>query len=203
MPTGREPVRVPVSAGITDRSPSPVGAPFEIRAADLPLLITRPGEYRLVEDARLESPDANAITIDADGVTVDLNRRELRGPGRGRGCGVATTGARRRGVCVKNGFVAVFGAHGVFLNDADQSRVVAVRAGGNGLDGFHVAGRVVVMECLAEGNGRAGVAASGGARIHGCAAAGNGGPGFAASDGARVIDCDARDNAEFRTASAA
>lgn len=187
---------------------TPAGMPppvVEVRAADLPLRIITAGVYRLVEDARLESPDATAITIDADDVTVDLNRRELRGPGggRGSGCGVAAGRAKRRGVCVKNGFIADFGGHGVHLADAEQSRVVAVRVNANGLHGVFVGGRVVVMECLAEGNGQAGVAAFSGARVHGCVAVGNGGPGFIASRGARVIDCDARDNVDFRPASAA
>lgn len=87
-----------------------------------PVVLTRPGRYRLARDARIGSGDA--IVVRASGVHLDLGDRRLRGPGHKSGRGVVIEGAAH--VTVTGGRIERFGV-GVALLDSRRCRVRGVR----------------------------------------------------------------------------
>jgi hypothetical protein len=81
-----------------------------------PLIIQRPGHYRLMTDLVVTDRDLDAIQILTYGVTVDLNGFTVTGPQRGgRGRGISTGGVDRHYLTVSNGTIAGFGGGGVEL----------------------------------------------------------------------------------------
>lgn len=107
---------------------SPLAAQFSApergtRAIGSPATITSPGSYILVNDIALEQLEYG-ITIMVDGVTLDLNGREIAGPGGKRGVGVYVNGVRS--VRVRNGRITntaigvlVAGSANVTLTDLE------------------------------------------------------------------------------------
>ncbi|MBC7805423.1 MAG: right-handed parallel beta-helix repeat-containing protein [Akkermansiaceae bacterium] len=73
-------------------------------AQTTPLNITRPGAYVLTRDITV--PSGDAITISANGVTLDLNGRNISVGTPGTGRGIFINGVS--GVSVKNGKVGAF-----------------------------------------------------------------------------------------------
>jgi hypothetical protein len=74
----------------------------------VPVTLTAPGTYCLIDD--LVAPaDGTAITINGDGIAVDLRGHALRGPGAldGQGTGIVVA-AHRRDVLVRNGRIVGF-----------------------------------------------------------------------------------------------
>lgn len=130
-----------------------------IRAADIPLVITQPGSYYLVENITM--PSANtAIRISASDVTIDLNGFTLRGPG-----GTPTPlldGIRmesvQSGVWIRNGMIAGFQGDGINLSVASANvRISDVCVTGCGWYGVRVGGIAAVVErCTASLNGKSG-----------------------------------------------
>ena len=77
-----------------------------IHASDLPLTITEPNSYYLAENINFTDDVNNAITIEADNVTIDLMGYSLIGPGSGTNYGIYMD--ERSNVEIRNGTVRDF-----------------------------------------------------------------------------------------------
>ena len=94
----------------------------------LPAVLTEPGEYCLVEDLWFSDARGTAITIASDGVTLDLQGFELRGPHHG---GVVTIPASRAIFADDAGGVTLCNQW-KGLTDAGQALGCQRRPGGSG-----------------------------------------------------------------------
>jgi len=92
-------------------------------------VIDMPGEYVLVNDASLRSHGA-AILVTASNVTLNLNGRNIVGPGGRNGAGILIRGVN--GVNVFNGFVTNH-AFGVIIENCTNVRLTDLQIRGEGL----------------------------------------------------------------------
>jgi len=104
-----------------DGDPLPIGS---ARA------ISSPGAYRLVADIEFDSTREVAIVISASGVSLDLNGRQIKGPGGKQGIGIRITGAA--GVKVSNGRIADT-AFGVVVENSHNVTLMDLEIRGQGL----------------------------------------------------------------------
>jgi parallel beta-helix repeat protein len=133
--------------------------------SSVPFKITTAGSYVLSKDLSMTAADQNAITVEANDVTLDLMGFSLSGPGKGAGCGIFMRA--RENVEVRNGTVANFGGHGIFeakywTEESPTSgyghRVISVRALYNGGAGIDLEGyNHLVRDCTALQNGVDGI----------------------------------------------
>ncbi len=124
-----------------------------IHASDLPLSITEPNSYYLVED--IDFTDANhAITIECDNVTIDLMGYTLKGPDSGGYCGVYMNGRTNVEICngtVRDFNCGIFEGNGTYGQD---HRIIGIRATSNGQRGIYLEGTShLVKDCTASDNG--------------------------------------------------
>lgn len=120
--------------------------PTEISQEDVPLVITRPGSYRLTSNLSISSATATAILVDADNVTIDLDGFTIAGPGKNVGTGFGINTTVRTNVVVVNGTVRDFGLVGVHL-PGQSNRVENVRVYSTGSGGIFVGRSSVVTRC--------------------------------------------------------
>jgi len=128
-----------------------------IRAADLPLVITEPNSYYLVEDVNFTDTANNAITIECNDVTIDLMGYTLRGQGSAGKDGIFMNGATN--VEIRNGTVRGF-SDGIYETStaARQYRIINVRAMSNAYYGIRLRGYYhLVKDCTALENGDKGI----------------------------------------------
>jgi hypothetical protein len=81
-----------------------------IRQRDVPIVIKHPGSYVLGSNLVVKNPNVNAILVDTDNVTIDLNGFAIIGPNvgaTGKGSGIVTTSSRKN-VVARNGSVRGF-----------------------------------------------------------------------------------------------
>jgi hypothetical protein len=88
------------AAGTSALLAQPMGRPLNI-----PAVISEPGSYTLSVDS-FNTGSGVAIRVMASGVTIDLNGRQLQGPGNVSGTGIEVMGAN--GVTIRNGNIANF-----------------------------------------------------------------------------------------------
>lgn len=157
-----------------------------IYAEMLPLTITEPGVYYLVEDI---ATTGAGITVNASEVTIDLGGFTLGG---GTGNAITALGGNLN-VTVKNGRIEEWGQHGVALSE--RSAVIGVHVLGNVINGIQVTNDSRVIDCFAYGNGGHGIQAFVGSLVRGCQANYNQGNGIYV-DHSKVIDCVATYNAK-------
>ena len=82
----------------------------EISQKDVPLVITKPGSYRLVSNLTVSSPIATAILVVTPNVTIDLNGFTISGPGKDTGEGSFGINTNTMdNVVVRNGMIKLFG----------------------------------------------------------------------------------------------
>ncbi len=197
-------VAVPfVFAGSLEPSGAPTGTmktldevepKIPIHASDLPLTITEPNSYYLAETINFDPSDANAITIEANDVTIDLAGFSVIGPNSGTGCGVYMNGCTN--VEIRNGTVRDFYC-GIyeFSSSGRQHRVINVRVMSNGNYGIKLYGDGhMVKDCTAAENGYMGIYVSSGSTVNGSIANRNGNIGIMASDGSLVVGNTAYNN---------
>ncbi len=183
-----------------------------ISDADIPLTITQPGSYYVVETLYSLGPTADAITVESDAVTIDFMGFTLIGPG--QDSGAANNGINIRGrkdVTIRNGTIRAFGNNGVF-NDSTSGRAHRIidmsisRVGGHGIldsavgtlvkrchaydndgDGFSLGGSAVITHSTARNNGGDGIVASFYAVVAQNIVSQNGGEGIRVSAGGVII----------------
>lgn len=148
-----------------------------IHASDLPLTITEPNSYYLVEVANFTSIANHAITVECNDVTIDLMGYTLKGPDSGNKAGIFMY--NRRNVEVRNGTISDWGYSGVYATGGENHRVVGVRAVSNVGSGIILGGSgSLVKDCIASYNGGRGISVSGLCSVTGNTVFDNGGDGI-------------------------
>ena len=134
-------------------------------AGGFPYKITQPGSYKLSGNL-VVSGSTDAIDIDTNNVTIDLNGFSIIGPGvcTGSGASISCTVTSRSAIyapasniAVRNGFLQGFG-YGVYVSGSPFT-VEEVTATGNGTMGMYlIAGGQgsLVRRCVASLNGSGG-----------------------------------------------
>jgi hypothetical protein len=135
-----------VALSATLRAPAPAGAQTCTTIPSVPYTVTQPGSYCLTGNLQTAIASGEAISVQADNVTIDLSGFTLQGTA---GVSTLTRGVHswnRRGITVRNGTIAGF-FHGILLdsNNLDLSR-------------DHVVEKVLVRDCTYTGIQMEGVA---------------------------------------------
>jgi len=140
-----------------------------------PCTISSSGSYYLTRNITTTSGSQNAITVNADNVTIDLMGYSLIGTGSGTGCGIFMNA--RKNVEIRNGTVRNFGGDGIreakSPTEADPSfgsahRVIGVRAHSNKGDGIALNGiGHLVKDCTSEFNAGDGIFTDAGSIVSG------------------------------------
>lgn len=163
--------------------------------SSLPFTIDHCGSYFLTRCLTGQS-GSDGITIAAAGVTLDLNGFTLTGVA-GSLNGISVTAAGD--VCIKNGHVRSWGAHGITATvAATRLAVTEVSSSDNTYAGINI-GRGIIARCTLTGNMAGGISAGGtgigSVLIRDCRAeASPAGIGFSLRGGANVRDCSAEGN---------
>jgi len=167
--------------------------------ADLPLTITQPGSYYLLENLVAIGFGEDAITIVVSGVTIDLNGFSISGSEVGIWDRGITVSGQIDGITVKNGTVRDCAEIGVALdpnfgsNRARNSLVENVHAVANAGDGIRVHENSLIVNSVARNNGGEGFRLSG-SRIVGSSAWNNGLAGITALNRSVVDHCSSTGN---------
>lgn len=150
-------------------------------------VISQPGSYYLTGNIN-GTGGKNGISIQANGVTLDLNGFALIGEATGSGIGV-TVPAPQTSLCVRNGTVRGWRSHGVGTLNASSSVLERLRAFNNGGDGLQISNESAVRDCVMSGN--IGLGLFGGDRVlvSGCVADINTGSGIGLGSDVVVVDC--------------
>lgn len=120
----------------------------------LPIVVDRPGSYRLCRDLAVHDASTTAILVKADDVTIDLDGHTISGPGAaGTGVGISADG--QSGLTVLNGTVRGMGDSGIAAGL--RARIQGVKAIGNGGYGIRVGNVGMLTGNVASENGRGGL----------------------------------------------
>jgi hypothetical protein len=163
-----------------------------------PIKITRPGSHVLTSNLILTG-GTDAIDVNANYVSINLNGFSIIGPGGGSGVGI--NGANNVGISVTNGNVTKMGSRGLLLGD--DALVKGVNAIGNGSDGIAAGHRSVVVDCGGNQNAGAGIVCGDDCLIEGNTADANAIDGMYIGGGSTIIHNAAGDNQFFGLATAA
>jgi len=177
-----------------------VGVPARTYGAtaisSVPYAITSSGSYYLAKDLRTTVADQNAITVEANDVTIDLMGYSLIGYGSGAGSGIVMQA--RENVEVRNGSVQRFGGYGIFEAKfwSEESptcgyghRVIGVRTLYNGSYGIDLEGyNHLVKDCTAMQNGKDGIYIGHSSMASGNVSNANGNDGIGLGDGCLVFN---------------
>jgi len=156
----------------------------------LPFTISQPGSYYLTTNLTGDVGVTNGITIQADGVALDLMGFELRG---GTGIGVYVPSSRTN-ITIRNGSVRGWTFSGILAVNASNSRLEDLRAALNGGSGMQIGRGSIVRGCQSSHNGAKGIDAGRDSILSGSTAESNGAVGIGADESATVIGCVAISN---------
>jgi parallel beta-helix repeat protein len=131
-----------------------------------PYVITTSGSYRLTGNLTVSSTSADAIDVNANDVTIDLNGFSIIGPG-GSTSGNGISAASVVDVTVQNGTITGFGGSAA-IRAGKNSIVRNVHAGSNG-NGIVAGSGSVISDNIAHDNSSTGINCNG----SGCAISGN------------------------------
>jgi len=171
-----------------------------IPISSVPYIISASGSYYLAGDLQLSDPNAKAITVEANDVTIDLMGYSLVGPGldSGRTYGIYMKWCSN--VEIRNGTVREFRFAGIEEMDTAAGRghrVINVRVASCGRDGIYLRGKNhLVKDCTIIGNGTEGMYVGSGSTVidNGCYL--NSSDGIGAVSGCTVIGNIASHNNE-------
>jgi len=151
--------------------------------SQVPITISQPGSYYLTGNLFAPSLVTAIITVNAPGVTLDLNGFQIDGVSE---VGEATHAIKINVVAARckvlRGSVIEATGNGIDC-DAPDSSFTEIHAARCRLDGISIAGGAIVERCVFTGNGGDGLDSVGFERsvIRGCIATGNAGSGFEVS----------------------
>jgi len=139
-----------------------------------PIIICQSGSYRLSGNVTVPDANTDAIHINADNVTLDLNGFALQGPvtcqqgiipvqcsvkGQGAGFGIFSN---NNNISVSNGAIFGMGSSGITLNGTGE-RVDGLRVASNLGDGLDsLTGEIIITNCTSTSNQGAGIAINAG-----------------------------------------
>lgn len=163
-------------------------------------VISQPGSYYLSGPVPYQSK--NAILVQADNVSVDLNGFTLTGaPGTANGFSGIFASGTRKNVSVRNGSTVGWGNAGVQLASVTTGEVrgvVTTDSPGTGSAGTGVGVIVgtgfLLVDCQARTHTGRGFIVGDGCLVRNCLASGNGGMGFESGADCHFADCSARSN---------
>ncbi|RLC15924.1 MAG: hypothetical protein DRH93_19230 [Deltaproteobacteria bacterium] len=143
------------------------GTDGQIKINTAPFVINKSGSYVLTNNLVVMDPDANAISIEVNDVTLDLNGHTIQGPNIGSGSGSGIHAMNRYSIKVWNGRVWGFQSHGIELysDSADPSYkgaghiVEGVQTANNGMVGIAIVGGNL-SNCTVNNNGKNGILAA-------------------------------------------
>lgn len=155
------------------------------RISSIPYTITAPGFYYLTQDLSMTASFGpnNAITVNADDVTLDLMGFRLYCTGSGDTIGISIQG--RKNVEVRNGTVRGFPAGGIYDQIGGYSyRFINLRLENNGIWGINLSTGYyhLIHNCNITENGNSGIALTG----YGCKITRN----VVSKNGLRGIACN-------------
>lgn len=161
------------------------GADGQIKISSVPYIITKPGSYVLTNNVRVteDEPDTNAITIESNDVTLDLNGHTIQGPNTGGGIGSGIYAHDRYNITIRNGRVWGFGDDGIHLGCSGPffhkagHRIESIHAANNNDSGISLSGGGAILNCVANNNKSTGIFAHD-ATINNCTANNNTNYGF-------------------------
>jgi hypothetical protein len=166
-----------------------------------PVTLAQPGAYVLTSDLLVTATDTPAIYAVADGVTIDLNGFEVRGPvtctgaGPTLGCAPASIGngisLADRGA-VAGGSVRGFGSDGVVAGDRARLRDLLLES--NRGFGAQLGASAIVSATRIRRNQGLGILAGPGTVMDGCTLEENGGGASSIGIGSVVVATTARGN---------
>jgi len=159
-----------------------------------PITINESGSYVLTSNLTVTT--GNAININADNVTLDLNGHGIYGPGTGTGYGISAVNCYN--ITIKNGIVRGF-YFGIYLGNDDNHkgaghRIEGIQASNNGSHGIS-ARYSTVTNCTANRNDGDGISARY-STVTNCTANNNGDYGIYAPR-STVTNCTAYNNGDF------
>ena len=125
-----------------------------LAAGGYPYVISNPGSYRLTGNLTVATESVDAIDVNANNVTIDLNGFSITGPTPGAGSGIGIHGESANGITVENGTATGFGGVGVKI--ASNSIVRNVHADSNN-NGIFVGAYSVVEGCTTNNAGSTGI----------------------------------------------
>jgi parallel beta-helix repeat protein len=135
--------------------------------SSFPIVIDQPGSYILTANITVAAIDSNAIEIEADNISLDLNGHFLRGPGKQSGSsGSGIYASYRNSISIKNGTIRDFGGSGIVLAGTNH-QLENIRVYNNGDYGIST-GFSTITNCVASYNATRGIYASN-STITGCA----------------------------------
>ncbi len=161
---------------------------------DLPFVISRPGSYYLTSNLTATGFGDDAITVQADNVTIDLMGFTIGGSEVGI-FDEGITSLSSANVSVVNGIVRDCAEDGVELGGTG-ARLSGVHLIGNGFDGAKLGQRALVEESQALDNGINGIAVGAGSVVSHSEASNNGNHGIVATTGCVVRESAAHGNDE-------
>lgn len=213
-----------VSAGVAHADfyvvPASRGVGTPISA--VPYTISGSGHYYLTKSLSYTGMAGNAITVDADNVTLDLMGFSLIGPGKAVGTASGVYMYGRENVTVRNGTVRDFGAYGItdgsqqigstdhtfmnvhVLNNGNSGievygsnhHVIRCKAVNNGRHGIYALTGSIVKESICNNNGIDGIHAGPGATVSGNTSRYNGSNGIYAREASTIIQNTVRNNTQ-------
>ena len=169
--------------------------------SSLPYIITNEGSYYLTGNLT-GIPGTNGIIVLTNNVTIDLNGFTLSGViGSGDGINAGNDGTLNwfgtTNFAVVNGIVQNWGANGIRVSRAYNSRFEQLHAKGNAHTGLYVGRNSVVSRCVSQNNGGSGLYSDGpGVLFESCSAYSNAWDGFYVS-GSRAVNCISSDNGHY------
>ena len=142
----------------TDAIHIPVGAVAGTKITSVPCTITVPGFYYLAQNLTYAPIPGNAITVQADNVTLDLMGFSLSGVGK-TSDGIVLSGIRSN-VEIRNGTIRGFSGRGVTASDTGCKglRIISLRVIDTAATGIHIGGTDhLVVDCSVIGAGDHGI----------------------------------------------
>jgi hypothetical protein len=157
-----------------------------------PIVIDQAGSYVLTADLTVTAPDVDAISIEADNVTLDLAGHCLVGPSSGTGRGIYS--AERQNIRVRNGVVSGFD-YGLQISAGSfggGNIVTGVTASDNVSCGI-MANNAIIEDCYAFSNDGVGIRTVRGSIVRDSCARSNGSHGISLHESS-AVDCVAVEN---------
>jgi len=166
-----------------------------IRINSLPYTILNPGFYFITKDLTYSSTSGNAITVNADNVTIDLMGFSLIGQGKTSGTSEGIYMDGRKNVEIRNGTVRQFGHRGIdeFSSSGSNHRIVNVRLVQNGGEAIALYGDGHIIKTCTAYDNYSGIFCGSGCVLRENTAYDNDVEGFSCAAGSTVIE-----NAAYR-----
>lgn len=167
----------------------------QIDISSVPITITEPGSYVVVQNLTVTALDTHGIVIEASDVTLDLNGFTLTGPGKtagSSGSGIFVDDSSFSRTTVRNGTVRDWRYNGVDVGS--DSTVENVKAISNGSVGIAPGGRCTIRNCIASLNDNSGMQVGSQSVISGNVCYQNSGWGILANQGSVLVNNTCSEN---------